>query len=408
MKNFSTIEDNLITTKDALIESFIIQSGLPREHVVKLYEGYSLHGMDDSSIDNKFKSMLNVGLSTFTDSLNVLMDILKDSSKETINGLVMKLLEATSENNTVSFFKIIMYLLFMKDQTNFVRIAKDMNIDSKIAGFLEDKTTNLFESMGMNPDLEGKVPTILGLNDGCQIEDDIRFYGDLKNLLGRNNKRWGNNYHLDNVYSAICKYLDTEIDYLVNKNNITTVDANYADTLIRQLITGEINVMYREVNTLRPLISDLQTLNFDLMCLVMSFVKQHAELCRYISRKSFDEFLEAFTLLYGQISSSRKTSLVLVPYTKPGVEPCIEQTKRIEILENVYIDTNKYDIYLQPLKVVSVVDMLYIMKSCSFDFNLSLRPYFRNFITKSFEVIGKLEHIMLEAQKINKNKNGIL
>lgn len=276
----------------------------------------------------------------------------------------------------------------MKDTANFARIAKDMNIDTKIAGFLESKTTHLFESIGIGVELgdkPGEVPRILGLNDGCEVQEDIQFYTDLKTILARNNKRWGHNYHLDNVYAAICNYLDYEIDYLVNKDNITTVNSNYEDTLIRQLITGELNVMYRDINILRPLIADIQTLNFDLLCLIMCFVKQNAHLNKYISRKTFDEFLAAFKALYGKLSSSRKTSLVLAPDSGLG------------ILDGVYIDTNKYDLYLQPLKVQSVVDMLYIMKSCSVDFNLTIRPYMRNFITKAFEVVAKLDHVIAES-----------
>lgn len=413
MKNFSNIENNLVTTKESLIESFSAESGLPKNVVTRLYEdAYQQYG-DDTSVEGKFKSLLKVGLTTFTDSMSNLISILKDSSKDVMNGMIIKLLDATAENNTIAFFKIIMYLLFMKDSANFARIAKDMNIDEKIAGFLETKTTNLFESIGIGLELgdkPGEVPRILGLNDGCEVQEDIQFYTDLKTILARNNKRWGHNYHLDSVYAAICNYLDCEIEYLVNKDNITTVDNNYEDTLIRQLITGELNVMYRDINVLRPLIADIQTLNFDLMCLIMNFIKQNSHLCKYISRKSFDEFLEAFNALYGKLSSSRKTSLVLVPYEEPDTSNGSSHTvcktsKSLEILENVYVDTDKYDLYLQPLKIQSVVDMIYIMKSCSFDFNLMIRPYMRNFITKAFEVVGKLDHVIAESVKINKYKN---
>lgn len=403
MKNFSEIENNLVTSKDSLIESFTIDSGLPKEVVTKLYESYGPNAND------KFKELLHVGITSFADSMKTLLDILKNSTKEAINDLLLNLLNNTAQNDSMSFFKIITYILFMKDSANFNKLAKDFNIDEKIAGFLNNKTTNLFESIGINNELfdtEGKlktdivVPKIVGVNDGCDIKTEVQFYTDLRTILARNNKRWGHNWHLDNAYTAICKYIDSEIEYLINKDNIKTVDEGFEDTLIRQLIQGELNVMYRDINTLRPLISDIQTLNFDMMCLIMSFIKTNSEYCKYISRKSFDEFLDAFKMLYSKISSSRKNSLVLLPY-KEGQK---FQTNSIEIMEQVFIDCNKYDLYLQPLKIQSVVDMIYIMKSSSVDFNLQIRPYIRNFITKAFEVVGKLEHVLLEAHKINKYK----
>lgn len=418
MKNFSDIENNLVTSKDSLIESYTKETGLPKELVTKLYEDYTLQ-YGEEGVTDKFKSLLSVN--NFKSAFSELFEILKKTSKETLNTLIIKLLQQKAETNTMAFFKILCYLLFMKDKGNFIKLANSINIDEKLSTiFIDDDYTHLYESVGFKVNDDTKVPLIIGINDGCDIKQDIQFYTDLRTILARNNKRWGVNWHLDNVYEAIMNYLNNEIETLTTKDNIYTVDANFEDTLIRELIGGNLNPMYRDINILRPLIVDIQTLNFDLMCLVMSFVKSNSQYCRFLNRKTFDEFLIAFRELYSKISSSRKTSQVLVKYNGPETDYvkkeesediCCNPTinsRNIEILENVYIDTSKYDLYLQPLTIQAIVDILYIMKSCTTEFNLTIRPYINKFLTKSFEVIGKMEHIMMEAGKFNKYKSGFV
>lgn len=49
--------------------------------------------------------------------------------------------------------------------------------------------------------------------------------------------------------------------------------------------------------------------------------------------------------------------------------------------------------------------MLYIIKSCSFEFNIKIRPAIRNYLTKAFNLMGQAEKVILERSKINKYKN---
>lgn len=412
MKNFSENCQTLKTQKDRLCENFAEQSGLPIEIVQQLYENLSIQG--EENISGKFSSLLSVTLKTFEQLLNKLFTIIKDSTKNEINGAILNFLNDNSDDSdSTAFIKIILYILFVKDNKNFQTVAAGLNFPVLSTGTSE----NLFESVGINPDFvkQGRVPSIAGVNDDCDIKSEIEFYGDLKTILSRNNRRWGENYHLNNAYEGIMLYLDKEIEYLVNKDNITSIDDEGEDRLIKQLMNGHLNVMYRDVNYLRTEVSDIQTLVFDMMCLVMSFVRKNGDYCRYISRDTFDDFLQAFRQLYSRIINSRTSSRVLIPYEKPNTEglndsevECsgrVDRPFQLEILEGVYIDTNKYDVWTQPLKVESVVDCLYIMKSCSVEFNLMIRPFINNFITKSFEVIGKIEHIMIESNKINKYKN---
>ncbi len=413
MKNFSEISNNLGTSRDKLVEEFSIKSGLSKELASKLYEDCKMYGID---VEQKFKSLLEVNLNTFETKLQELIDSLNSAGTDTNkNELIQNFLQKCSQDtDEYNFYKVILYVLFLKDQVNFNKLAACLETTTTLnEGFNVTKTTSLFESVGINPEYtkEGRVPLIVGVNDGCEIKDDIRFYSGLKELLSRNNKRWGASYHIDNAYEAIWNYLNQEIEELTTKDNITTVDQNFEETILRELFTGELNVMYRDINVLRPLIVDIQTLTFDMMCLVMGYVKQHQQFCKYLNRKSFDEFIQAATALYGEISSSRKTSMLCIPekvITDNSNGQYLAQAEMpgyLQIWNNCYIDYSKYDIYTQPIKTVAAVDALYIMKSCSVDFNLKIRKYINHFLTKAFDVVGRLEHIVLEAAKANGHKN---
>ena len=136
MKNFSDIENNLVTSKDSLIESYTKETGLPKELVTKLYEDYTLQYGEDGVTD-KFKSLLSVN--NFKSVFSELFEILKKASKETLNMLILKLLQQKAETNTMAFFKILCYLLFMKDKGNFVKLANSINIDEKLSTiFIDD------------------------------------------------------------------------------------------------------------------------------------------------------------------------------------------------------------------------------------------------------------------------------
>lgn len=410
MKNFSEISNKIGTSRDRLVEDFSVKSGLDKNLVSKLYENAKMYGED---VEKKFKSLLDVNLNTFESKIQEFMSMLETTDKDiNRNDLITGFLNQCSQDtDEYNFYKVILYVLFLKDQVNFNKLAACIETTTTLnEGFDVVKKVSLFESVGINPEYvkEGRVPLIVGVNDGCEIKDDIRFYSGLKELLSRNNKRWGASYHIDNAYEAIWNYLNQEIEELTNKDNITTVDQNFEETILKELFTGELNVMYRDINVLRPLIVDIQTLVFDMMCLVMGYVKQNHQFCKYLNRKSFDEFIQASEALYSQISSSKKTSLLITNeenYSKNMIPDGKNMPGYLEVWNRVWIDYSKFDIYTQPIKTVAAVDALYIIKSCSVDFNIKIRKYINHFLTKAFDVVGRLEHVIVEAAKVSGRKN---
>lgn len=404
MEKFSK---NTKTNRDKLLESFSIESGLPIEACNKLYES-----LGESGFKENISNFLSVNLGNFANSLKSLMSVFKDAAPESINNLILNVLsESAEKDDSVSFFKVILYLLLMKDKTNFTKIAEDMNIDEKIAGFIKTKSINLFESVGLPSDVFelniNNVPVITGFNQGTSVDSDVEFYSSLKHLLSRNNKRWGNNYHLERTYDAIQKYLDEEIKYIQNKDAMYTVDSNFENDLIRQLLVGTLPVMYRDINVLRPLISDIQTLTFDMICLFMGFVKTNNQYMKYINRNTTNRMITSFSVVYGKLLSSKAKSHVLlnrelVDTNKTQLK--VNNQTLTEIFDNTYLkdDISKT---IGSLDLTGAVDILYIIKSCSQDFEIRLRPYLREFVTAGFEYLAKYERIYCELIKTNKYKN---
>lgn len=404
MEKFSK---NTKTNKDKLLESFSVESGLPIEACNKLYES-----LGESGFKENIGNFLSVNLGNFANSLKSLMSVFKDAAPESINNLILNVLsESAEKDDSVSFFKVILYLLLMKDKTNFTKIADDMNIDEKIAGFIKTKSINLFESVGLPSDVFelniNNVPVITGFNQGTSVDADVEFYSSLKHLLSRNNKRWGNNYHLERTYDAIQKYLDEEIKYIQNKDAMYTVDSNFENDLIRQLLVGTLPVMYRDINVLRPLISDIQTLTFDMICLFMGFVKTNNQYMKYINRNTTNRMINSFSVVYGKLLSSKAKSHVLLNRELVDVNKTqlkVNNQTLTEIFSNTYLkdDISKT---IGSLDLTGAVDILYIIKSCSQDFEIRLRPYLREFVTAGFEYLAKYERIYCELIKTNKYKN---
>lgn len=404
MEKFSK---NTKTNKDKLLESFSVESGLPIEACNKLYES-----LGESGFKENIGNFLSVNLGNFANSLKSLMSVFKDAAPESINNLILNVLsESAEKDDSVSFFKVILYLLLMKDKTNFKKIADDMNIDEKIAGFIKTKSINLFESVGLPSDVFelniNNVPVITGFNQGTSVDADVEFYSSLKHLLSRNNKRWGNNYHLERTYDAIQKYLDEEIKYIQNKDAMYTVDSNFENDLIRQLLVGTLPVMYRDINVLRPLISDIQTLTFDMICLFMGFVKTNNQYMKYINRNTTNRMINSFSVVYGKLLSSKAKSHVLLNIEMVDTDKTqlkVNNQTLTEIFSNTYLkdDISKT---IGSLDLTGAVDILYIIKSCSQDFEIRLRPYLREFVTAGFEYLAKYERIYCELIKTNKYKN---
>jgi len=400
MKKFSSIENSLKTNYDHIIQDMVVKTGLVEEKIKRLYENFSFQTNGDiSEIQNKFNSMIT--LPKVKDSIE------KEINDELEKKNFQKVLELLNQiTDTSKMFKLMSIVLTKLDIDD-----RFKNIIPEISASFE--MTELMES--------SKVSYINNITGGTEVKQTIDLYSNLKTILSRNNRRWGNNYHLDNVYKSIWEYLDAEIEYLTSKNDVVTVTENFHDELLKNIMFGNVNPMHKHIDILRTLVPDIQTLVFDLVAITTEYIKLNQMALSYLSIDTWNQYFSATEKLYAKILSSREISRVLYPpMTQKEKEAVLENQIKYEkeYPGNKYVETDEYfiynlpwnhqkfDIYLRPIQFKSIIDSVYIVKSCSTEFNIGLRPYLREWVTKAFEILSKGERVILETKKINKYKNG--
>ncbi|MCK9415661.1 hypothetical protein M0Q97_03260 [Candidatus Dojkabacteria bacterium] len=399
MKNFSNIHKTLKTEHNNIINDVVVATGLPKENIQKLYENFSFQTDGDvSKIKSLFSSMIIPTNNDINTDANQIIDYLEKKNYQ-------KILEALiTINDTSKLFNIISTILKKLDvNDNFKNIILEISKEFEMSDLLESE----------------KVSYIGNIMDGSEIDNTLSFYNGLKEVLGKNNKRWGNNYHLDNVYQSIWNYLNSEIEYLVNKNNVQITTDTFHEELIQTLFVSNLNPMYKSVDILRTMIPDIQALVFDMIMITTKFVIDNQIALSYLSVDKWNEYLDATYKIYGKISSSRFNSKVLIPkeilnaqkevdesegYISPKY-PASKPLDSANILFDLPFDYGKFG-YFRPLKFSSVIDAIYIVKSCSTEFNIGIRPFLREWVTKAFEILSRGEKIIIELKKINNNKNG--
>lgn len=444
MKTFSSLSDSVksTTSKDQLINLVRTQSGLPKAQIQKMYESFEASGKDWKEINESFKDWLNpktiVGFKdffkTFIKKASMLnKQFLTDDEKLLLTDELISSIWETIDNkkvDAINLLNIVSNILILKDpisfgkiveETGFVEIVSEVNSSVAYVNSYENKSLEeiyaeypqyaeyqeLYESIQPLRKIIQKN-SISNTTSGDMLNlqqkldtTETRLFEGLRDLLAKNNKRWGISYHIENVYQKIMEYLNHEIEGIQNEANIVSVSNNFQEQFFNEIFMGTLNLMYRDVNTLKQLIPDIQTLVFDMMSLVHYYVKKHENEMSYINVDTYNQYLMSVKNLYSLISSSRKRSYVL--YNNPDTVQCTNCNDGI--FGELNIDLQKLGGYTFDLQMKNVVDMVYTIKSCSTEFNLKIRPVLRNYVTKTFELLGKAEHIILENQKINKYKN---
>lgn len=440
MKTFSSLSDSVksTTSRDQLINLVHTQSGLPKAQIQKMYESFEASGKDWVQINESFKDWLNpkaiVGFKdffkTFIKKASMLnKQFLTDDEKLLLTDELISSIWDTIDNqkvDAINLLNIVSNILILKDPITFGKVVEEAEFIEIISGTnknnsYENKSLEeiyneypqyteyqeLYESIQplrkiiqKNSNSNTTSGDMLDLQQKLDT-NETRLFEGLRDLLAKNNKRWGISYHIENSYQKIMEYLNHEIEGIQNDANIVSVSNSFQEQFFNDIFMGTLNLMYRDVNTLKQLIPDIQTLVFDMMTLVHYYVKKHENEMSYINVDTYNQYLMSVKNLYSLISSSRKSSYVL--YNNPNTDRCTNCNDGI--FGELSIDVQKLGGYTFELQMKNVVDMVYTIKSCSTEFNLKIRPVLRTYVTKTFELLGKAEHIILEKQKINKYKN---
>lgn len=399
MRDFSELKNNNITSKDHLISEMVQKTGLPKERVLNLYENFALNGDGSlTAINESFLDFLNPKKFNFQRFKKAILDIVKKIANPETDpnkrGSLTNRLLATIKKHTgidadiTTLIEIVVFVLMLKNGRNFNALMKNLNYSKKV--------TNLFEGEDIDLTLinvhESNYPEVNELN----AKEDIRLYESLKVILSRNMKHWGNNYHLTDTYKTIVNYLDTEINELSEMNNVNTVTDNYHMDIIRQLLTTKgLDPMYRSLDVIRTTVPDIQTLVFDMLVLVHSYVNYNKDVIQFVSRNALFKYEDSLKMLYSAISSSRISSKIIQRPTKEEVQ----SEAGSGFLVNFLVDTTKFNTFENPVTTFAAADMVHIVKACSPEFNLKIRSIINRYVTNTINLLASTEKVIIRKNQ---------
>lgn len=413
MKNFSEID--IKTNKEQVINLACSQTGLSEDIVSKIYESEKLNNRTDNEIIKYFETCTvekqQYTTKEFIESIStVLSEVsLNDDNKNELTKKFLSVLSDVSVNNnidTITLLEIINNVLVVKDPK-----AKDKLIPILSLNFVDNdqplKKLNESFNMALNTD---------------NSQNTVFLFEGLKEILNKNNRRWGLTYHITNSYNAIMSYIDSEIEEIALNSKMYSVTNEYHNVILNDMLSGSVSPLYKHVSSVKTLVPDLQTLVFDMVLLVNKYFQAHDSALEYVNRQTFNDYNDSGNLLIKSIISSLSNSSLISPEIKRKYLVTPENnSKNSESLmdfgkteadsvyygdnDNVllqlsqYVNSNnlKYNVWNISLK--SVVDMINFIKSSSMEFNLKIRPIMRTYITKSYLLASSVEKADLLRKK---------
>lgn len=407
MEKFSLLKnkDNFsLTSREQIVNSICSTTGLSENIVTQIYESQKLVGMVDSEIVKHFNNITKpksiITADEFIETLiSVLNDVKLDDPKksELTNGFIALLSDNTSIENE-SYIDSVNLISIARD----ILIAKNPEAEKVLGPILTTTDLSKNDINSLNESFNMILP-----NDNT--ENTIQLYEGLKTILSKNNRRWGNAYHLDNSYNAIMSYIDTEITKFELDKSIVSIDNNYHKIILRDFMTGNVNPMYKNFSAVKELISDTQTLVFDMLLLINQYISSKEYDLKFVSRNIYNDYRSTSKELIAMLASSRIKSKIInqeflrefenknkKEFEAEGLEYTLgyyEKNSEIPLIDaltnninGLYIESDLYNISLK-----SVIEMINFIKSASFEFNLKIRPVMRTYVTKSLELSKRVE-----------------
>ena len=401
MENFSSISKS--TSRNHFINEMISRTGLPEEQVERLFESFKNQSQNGTlaEINERFDAFLKPKVFDFENFKKVILSfnqkltnpILNDIEREKVSDeliyLVNKMLSSNVDKHTL--MEVISFILTVKG--DFSEIQQKINLGLNTQKLFENEKINFSQLNVCNENIQ-KVNL-------QNAKSTVKLYESLRDILARNEKHWGFNYHLDNAYTAIMEYLNKEIIELTNLENIVSIANNFHADIINEFLKGrEINPMYRSADNLKKIVPDIQTLVFDLMVLINDYVANNRPTMAFVAREKVIGYDEATKSLFAAISNSKKASQVLYFPSADDVKEMSELNKG-DILNNFRVDFAKFDLYSYPVTLNIALNMLHLIKACSGEFNLKIRHILNVYITKALELLVSTEKRVIQKRNSN-------
>jgi hypothetical protein len=357
-------DTNLISSKEKAITFGCEQLGFSRKIVNQMFESAkNLEG-------EKFTTEL------FISKIN---DVTKPkeivTSGEFITSIATLFGEVATSNNKINYAEKFLTILNDFDNQSKIDSIGLINIANDVIGIKDLRNPIGFEK-----------------NLGLLYDNPVQLFEGLKNILGKNNSRWGSTYHIQNVYQKIMSELTKEVEDIQMSQKIYSVNNDYHLIIINDMLSGNCSPLHKHVSSVKELVPNMQSLLFDMVLLVGRYVDENDTALKYISRQTVNEFIESGNYIVNKLISSVGDSNLLNTKGQKFDINSGEHKHNSVFLHLVcsIMDSNlKHGINNMSLK--GIFDMLHFIATCSTDMPLSVRSYIRTFVAKGLEMTSKVE-----------------
>lgn len=379
MRSYTDTINSNATRRDEIINDFVTASGMERNAVIRMFESYQAFGNNLEQIKDKFDTMISPVTSNPLAIFNDDSTVFDDNSFNTKVGNAVTEFVQENPYDVVGLLNIIANALRVKNP-EFSPIFDKLEICTDIP------------EISSYAKLEHS-----SLNENENIGGTVELYNTLKDVLAKNNKRFGVSYHIENVYTEIWNYLNNEIERLTTQKNINSVSEDFKRLLVDSLVRNSVNPMYKQADYIKRACPDIQGLVFDMMMFFDCWVKaQDMRVFTMIDSKIYKGYIQARDNLFMAISSSAKNSVVVV-----------SDSDEFRDWEENTFEPNPYiaQAFRQnTVEMLNVADSLVVIKAVQNEFNLNIRPLIDAFFTKASNLLGRAEHIIYELRKISMYK----
>lgn len=413
MEKFSVLKNHgnfSKTNKEQIVSSVCSNTGLSEEIVGQIFESQKTNGMPNDEIIKYFDNLAEPkGIITADEFLEPVIAILQDKAivddnKSKFTQGFLNLLNDNTSNDNKNYIDSVNLISIVRD----ILICKNPSSKEILSKIITTTDLSNKDFTSLNESFNMIIPTE---ND----ENTVQLYEGLKHILAKNNKRWGNAYHLTNSYNAIMSYIDNEIQTIQTDSNIVSINDSLHLEILNNFLTGDVNPIYRNFSAIKHQIVDSQTLIFDMVLLVHRYMSSKEYDLNFVSRQTMNQYKNSTNNIFQKLGSSRLSSKILnkefLKQFETGMKSSGED-ERIYLnsafhvegkLSNIFvdnIDSNKLECDTWQIPLKSVVDMLNFIKSASFEFNLQIRPVIRDFLTKAYELTNKVEKGRANRRKV--------
>lgn len=394
MRSFKGSQSINLTQKDTAINRAVSYTGLPENYLSYLYESLKDTGEFENYIGFSGSMRDPMARLEKTKDFNMAEEIAKILNSDALHeAKIDALLALTQKANELDNLDSINVLNGISN----LLVVNDKKAKEYIIGI-----NKLHE---FDTDNIKKLEAVKPIDMGVDIDKSLKLYESIELLLTKQNKRWGNAYHLNNTYEGIMNYLKLETENFLLTKEIVTTDTNFHLDVLRSFVNDVNDPMLANYSSVQHLIMDIQTLDFDLILLLNNYIDENSQALEFVSRETLNNYRKAandlLSNLYNSVYSSRIVPQNFVRAFEQGKK---ENGRLLQILSKNIDKTIVSDFERKPfLSTKAAHRIINFIKSTTVDFNMGLRPLITFYTNKAMILIQSVEEAKYKLNKFTYN-----